>query len=219
MSAILSSNVLKCKDITHFLRLWEKVPINDSRIEPEQVHAELVARYSEPHRRYHTCEHIGHCLTQLELARAEIDQPAAVGIALWFHDVIYDPRATDNEQQSADLFMRRVGNHADRQFSEIIYKAILITKHQEPPRTLMEQFVVDIDLSSFGLSEPMFDQNSRDIRAEYAHVPDAEFFPAHLKFLESLFAKPTLYFTDFFRTHYETIARANFQRLLANTPR
>ncbi|MEE4380287.1 MAG: hypothetical protein V2J55_22600 [Candidatus Competibacteraceae bacterium] len=219
MSATLSSNVTKCQDITRFLRLWEKVPVDSSRIKPEQIHAELVTRYSEPHRHYHTCEHIGHCLNQLELASAEIDHPAAVGIALWFHDVIYDPRATDNEQQSAELFMRWVGDHADPQFSEIVYEAILITKHREIPRTLTEQFVVDIDLSSFGLPEPVFDQNSRDIRAEYAHVPDAEFFPAHLKFLESLFAKPTLYFTDFFHTHYEAIARANFQRLLATAPR
>ncbi|MEZ5585128.1 MAG: hypothetical protein R3F37_22410, partial [Candidatus Competibacteraceae bacterium] len=77
---------------------------------------------------------------------------------------------------------------------------------------------VDIDLSSFGLPAPTFDKNSRDIRAEYAHVPDAEFFPAHLKFIESLFARPALYFTDFFRTHYEAKARANFQRLLENAP-
>jgi len=219
MSATLSSNVTKCQDITRFSRLWEKVPIDGSRIKPERIHAELVTRYSEPHRHYHTCEHIGHCLNQLELASADIDNPAAVGMALWFHDVIYNPRATDNEQQSADLFMRRVGNHADQQFSEIVYEAILITKHQAMPKTLTEQFVVDIDLSSFGLAEPTFDKNSRDIRAEYAHVPDAEFFPAHLKFIESLFARPTLYFTDFFRTRYEAIARANFQRLLANATR
>jgi len=32
MSATLSSNVTKCQDITRFSRLWEKVPIDGSRI-------------------------------------------------------------------------------------------------------------------------------------------------------------------------------------------
>jgi predicted metal-dependent HD superfamily phosphohydrolase len=215
MSLIDASAAAGCRQVSRFLRLWRQSPIAAAAPDPAAVHAELIARYSEPQRHYHTCDHIDHCLEQLDLAGGHVAEPATVEMALWFHDAVYDPRATDNEWQSAELFMRHIGRHADADFGRGVYEAILITTHREWPRTLPEKFVVDIDLSSFGLPQDAFDRNGRNIRAEYAHVPDAIFFPAHRQILESFQARPTFYFTEFFRARYEAAARNNVQRRLA----
>ncbi|MCP5424511.1 MAG: hypothetical protein H6970_05525 [Gammaproteobacteria bacterium] len=210
-----ATDVTGCRQPSRFLRLWRQSPIADTAPEPEAVHAELVTRYSEPHRHYHNCAHIDHCLEQLDLAGTRVVEPTIVEMALWFHDVIYDPRATDNERQSAELFWRRIGRHADADFSRSVHDAIMVTTHRVYPRSLAEKFVVDVDLSSFGLSPDGFDRNGRDVRAEYAHVPDAIFYLAHRRILETLLARPTVFFTEFFRARYEAAARANIQRRLA----
>ena len=68
---------------------------------PEAPLRRLAALYAEPHRAYH---HLGHVLDCLELARGvrdRLESPVAVELALWYHDAIYDSRASDNEERSA----------------------------------------------------------------------------------------------------------------------
>src|SRR5262249_53468783 len=63
----------------------------------------LVAAHSEPPRPYHTLEHLSEMFKVAgKLADAATD-PAALPLALWFHDSVYDSRATDNEHKSADF--------------------------------------------------------------------------------------------------------------------
>src|SRR5215475_298215 len=69
---------------------------------PEGLLDELRARYAEPHRAYHTLEHLRECFEALQPAATLAEHLAEVRLALWFHDAIYDTRAQDNEQRSAD---------------------------------------------------------------------------------------------------------------------
>ena len=62
----------------------------------------LVARYSEPHRRYHTLQHLAECFAAFDEIAHLAEHPADVELALWFHDAIYDTRRSDNEQRSAE---------------------------------------------------------------------------------------------------------------------
>src|SRR3989442_12745478 len=64
---------------------------------------DLVSRYAEAHRAYHTLAHIEHCLEEFEPARGLARDPSAIEMALWYHDAVYDPRAADNEEKSAAL--------------------------------------------------------------------------------------------------------------------
>src|SRR6201989_3023597 len=97
----------------------------------EGLYHQLVACYSEPHRKYHTIQHLNECLTHLESARELADHADEVELALWFHDAIYDTSKKDNEQRSAEWARDSVqaagvsGEKADR-----IYELIMATMHK-----------------------------------------------------------------------------------------
>ena len=63
---------------------------------------ELIARYCEPHRKYHTVRHLDECFAKLVEIRALAQRPAEVELALWFHDAVYEQRSHDNEAKSAE---------------------------------------------------------------------------------------------------------------------
>jgi predicted metal-dependent HD superfamily phosphohydrolase len=147
-----------------------------------------------------------------------MDDPGAVEIAIWFHDAIYEPGAKDNEQRSAELFQKyaQASGCSDVAFQRRIHDLIMITTHHEQPGWKDEQFIVDIDLSSFGLPWDEFEQDGRRIRAECAEMSDDAYYPGHVKFLQMLQERPTFFFTDFFQKRYEQTARENIERLITS---
>lgn len=190
-----------------FTALWKRCAVNGAaRVD---IYEELVRRYAEPHRHYHTSAHIEHCLAQFDLATSRMDNPDAVEMGLWFHDVIYEPGSSDNEQRSAELFNGLSDGHVDAEFLRIVNDLIMVTAHPEHPRSLDEQYIVDVDLSSFGLPWDKFRADSEAVRREYRHQADEEFYPGQIRFLRKLLARRTFFFTEFFRARYEAGARAN----------
>ena len=198
-------------DRERFERLWERRIGAGAAV----VFDELDALYREPHRRYHTVAHIDHCLHCFDLAADRMDEPDAVEMALWFHDAVYAVPTQGNERRSAELFAARAGARGEERYRSKVHRLIMVTEHREPPATLDESFIVDIDLSSFGLPWEAFLRDSRAVREEFAAVPDAEFYPRHRKFTESLLARPHFCFTEFFRERHEARARENIERLYA----
>jgi predicted metal-dependent HD superfamily phosphohydrolase len=95
----------------------------------------------------------------------------------------------------------------------------MITTHREQPVRKDERFIVDIDLSSFGLAWDEFERDGRRIRAECADMSDDEYYPGHVKFLQALQQRPTFFFTEFFQERYEKTARENIERLIASLRR
>jgi predicted metal-dependent HD superfamily phosphohydrolase len=63
--------------------------------------SDLVRRYSERHRHYHTHQHLAECFEKVDEIIALAEHPAEVKLGLWFHDAIYDTHRHDNEEQSA----------------------------------------------------------------------------------------------------------------------
>lgn len=63
---------------------------------------DIMQRYAESHRSYHTMQHLDECRVMFDNVRDEAMHAPEVEIAPWFHDAIYDVKGHDNEQQSAD---------------------------------------------------------------------------------------------------------------------
>lgn len=143
-----------------------------------------------------------------------MDEPDAVEMSIWFHDVIYDARASDNEEKSARYFVKVCGNDIDERFRSKVHDLIIVTIHKELPLTSDEKFMVDIDLSSFGLPWDKFLKDSEAVREEFRHLNDEEFYPTQKQFLESLISRKYFCFTEFFRERHEKRARQNITRYL-----
>lgn len=192
--------------------LWQAL----GALAPIQEFAALTTRYAETHRHYHTAQHIGECLTHFDTALALCAHPAEVELALWFHDAVYQPRAKDNEAQSAAWaarVMREAGLSNDAQ--NRVRALIMTTRHDALPDTPDARVLVDIDLSILGADAARFDEYETQVRAEYRWVPDFVFRGKRREVLEGFVARPAIYATAYFKSLLEKKARENLARSLS----
>ena len=202
-------------DKQRFKSLWNRCKTGVG-VDADDVYEELNSHYSETGRHYHTPKHIEHCLAQFDLVAGEMEMADAVEIAIWFHDLIYEVDANDNELQSARRFMELAGDSMDEGFKSTVYDLIMATAAPRIPKTKDEKFMLDIDLSSFGLPWKDMLRDSIAVRKESPQLSDEEFFPGQRAFLESLVNREHFYFTEFFRSRIEDTARRNIERYLKN---
>lgn len=182
------------------------------------VFNQLIVNYGSSHRFYHTICHILGCLDEFEEVKPVLHDPDAVEMAIFFHDIVYDTHAKDNEEKSAELavtMMKMLNLH--QSFRECVARLILATKHDIPPDNFDAQTLADIDLAPLGCSEREFDKNMAKIRKEYEWVPDEKFREGRVAFLKSLLPpnRHNIYRTQFFRVKYEEKARQNLTRAIA----
>ena len=197
-----------------FSALWRRCHAGPEAVDPAPVYADLVARYGEPHRHYHTLGHIDDCLERFDRVRDLPPDPDAVEIALWFHDVIFDADARDNERRSARYYLDHASG-ATARFQRHVCSMILASTHAGLLSSADLGYMLDIDLAGFGNPWPKFRRTTDVVRAEYAHLSDAEFAAGMSGFFGVLMARPSIFRTDTFRAACETTARANIEALRA----
>ncbi|MFK7959352.1 MAG: N-methyl-D-aspartate receptor NMDAR2C subunit [Phycisphaerales bacterium] len=173
---------------------------------------DLVDAYAAPPRAYHALDHVLECLDHLDGAPdAEVGSPQIRGeieLALWYHDAVYDSRASDNEQRSADM-AAAVLTPLDPGFAERVTALILATRHTDAPTSPPAALIVDVDLAILGAEADRFDAYERQIREEYAWVADADFARGRAAVFEQFAARDRIYATDHFHGRFETAARTN----------
>lgn len=176
---------------------------------------ELISRYSEPHRRYHSVRHLEECFAKLDEVRSLAEHPGEIELALWFHDAIYDTHRQDNEARSADWARSSLldaggsGIAGDR-----FHALVLITRHAALPQGTDAQILVDVDLSILGANAERFDEYEQQIREAYRWVPEFVFRRKRKAILEEFLARPTIFNTRHFIERYEQQARSNLPRSL-----
>lgn len=176
----------------------------------------LEARWREPHRFYHTMQHLNECLALLASERSAAQRPDEVEAALWLHDAVYDPHAADNEEQSAALAANLLGvSGVAEDAIERVRRMILATRHDSIAPSGDVALVCDIDLAILGQEDARFAEYERQVRAEYAWVPAAIFGVRRAEILRQLLARPQLFTTASLRDRFEVRARANITRSLA----
>ncbi|CAG9173308.1 HD domain-containing protein [Cupriavidus pinatubonensis] len=194
---------------TRFESLWSRCGGRRA----QDTYQELAQYYEGPGRYYHTLYHVRRCLRDLDWGHTRIPDVDAVELALWCHDVIYVPGASDNEARSAQWFLGR----ADGQIAEAdrIAAMILDTTHMRVPSDPAGCFTVDIDLATLGSHNARFRRNAKLLRAERPDLDDTAYDKAERKYLSRLLTRPRLYHTDLFHDRYEAVARCNLALRLA----
>jgi predicted metal-dependent HD superfamily phosphohydrolase len=174
----------------------------------------LAAAYAEPHRRYHTAEHIDACLGILDEAFAGDLTVAFVEAALWFHDAVYDTRAKDNEERSAAWARAALGEAGvGERGVGLVESAVMATKTHVSLQAV-DGAVIDVDLSILGADEATFDRFDAAIRMEYSWVPEDAYRAGRAKVLRGFLEREHVYSWAAMRARFEAPARENLRRAI-----
>ncbi len=194
-------------DKVRWNELWQAA---GGQTEASSHYDQLMALYAEPNRHYHNFQHICECLREFDLAQDLPRQPFAVELAIWFHDAIYDPRAGDNEERSADLANRWLtDNGFEKTLCKSVVQLVLATKQHDGSLDPDAPLLVDIDLSILGQPGERFWEYESQIRKEYGWVPENVFAQKRAEILKRFLSRRTIYNTEIFFAKYEEQARKN----------
>jgi predicted metal-dependent HD superfamily phosphohydrolase len=175
-------------------------------LDGENKWAFLAGSYEEPFRAYHNLRHIWDCLRLLDLHQDVAVDPIALEAAIWFHDVIYDPRGKENEKLSAERareFLNGTG------LEDKVTGLIMATCHRAVATAADEALLADIDLGILGSPPTEYQAYAAAIRAEYSFVPSEDYRQGRTMILQGFLDRPSIYSTTRFRDLFEDTARAN----------
>ncbi|MBL8302440.1 MAG: N-methyl-D-aspartate receptor NMDAR2C subunit [Ideonella sp.] len=188
---------------------------------PTGLQAELLAAWSEPQRHYHDRRHLRECLALWQVWRDHCAHPGEVAVALWFHDAVYDPRASggSNELASAAWATRSlVRAGADSDTAQRVHDLVMTTRHDAPIDPVASpdaELLVDIDLAILGSPAERFERYDQDVRKEYAWVPPGRYQQGRAQVLQSFLDRPRLYRTEPAHVLLEARARTNLAAALS----
>jgi len=184
--------------------------------EAEAVGRSVIARYAEPHRRYHTVAHLDAVVRALFLDLA-LD-PASVELAAFFHDAVYDPRAPagQNERGSAALAASALGGLGlPSPTVAAVQRLVLTTAAHDAGDDEDAAVLNDADLSVLGGPPDDYRAYVAAVRAEYGWLADENWRAGRGAVVANLLARPRLYATARGRDLWEAAARANLREELA----
>lgn len=198
-------------DLHGWIRTWQDL----GRAADEALYRRLFTCWSEPHRHYHSTQHLHECMQNFDEVRGLAIKPGEVAMGLWFHDAFYDARRSDNEARSADWAAQAIRQSGlDEDIAARVHALVMATLHTAAPQGADAQLLVDIDLAILGAETARFDESNRQIREEFAHVPEEQFRTGRRRVLTGFLARPRLYSTEHFHSLLEMRARDNLQRAL-----
>jgi predicted metal-dependent HD superfamily phosphohydrolase len=171
--------------------------------------AALVAAWTEPHRSYHDLAHLAAVLGLVAELGAAADDPDAVRLAAWYHDAVYDPERTDNEEVSAERARAGLrGLVPDERAAEVERLIRLTAGHDPDDGDANGAVLCDADLAVLAGPADSYTAYASAVRTEYGHLSDEQFTAGRIAVLEHLLALPVLYRTPAAQPWTDT-ARAN----------
>jgi predicted metal-dependent HD superfamily phosphohydrolase len=178
----------------------------------------FIKHYTELQRHYHTLEHVGAMIRSLDECRDLICDKSAVVLAIFFHDIVYDPRGKDNEAESVKVFEDFAGSLGlaepmTKRVTELIERTITHTLPCGEDGRVDEdmKLFLDFDLEVLSRSREEYDIYAKQIRKEYGHYKENEYRKGRLKVLQGFMERDRLYFSEKFYAENEEAARRNLR--------
>ena len=199
---------------------WHLIAINNT-IKLAKVKAlwqDIAVRYNETQRAYHSLQHIQQLFLQFEQIKHQLHEPHIIALALYYHDVIYDPRRSDNELKSAEYMVEALRCYLSAEQCQHIYALIMITATHELHECLDKDtvsdaaYLLDMDLSILGTPWSEYEVYAQAVRQEYRHIANEDYRTGRIAVLKKLLAHPVLYLTAYYHNYFEVQARDNIKR-------
>ncbi len=178
---------------------------------------ELVRRYGSVSRSYHDARHLLEVLDAVDAMADETADAQAVRLAAWFHDAVYDVRAADNEERSAELAEAVLPTYGvdEATVGEVARLVRLTETHDPTPGDANGEVLCDADLAILASDADRYASYVDGVRAEYRHVDDVTFATGRSAVLRQLLGLPSLFRTTYGRLAWEVPARSNVTNELA----
>ncbi|MBN3909611.1 MAG: hypothetical protein HWQ35_24680 [Nostoc sp. NMS1] len=184
----------------------------------DQVAAEeafnlLVAAYSTPSRYYHTLKHIDRVLSIIQILQGYTNNLAAVQLAAWFHDVVYDTEAQDNEERSADYAFELLSNLGipESTITTVTHLILNTKNHQAAVNDYDSKVLIDADLAILAANSVQYEEYAYAVRQEYGWLQDVDYIIGRQQVLERFLVRSHIYFTPLMSEFAEPCARGNIQ--------
>ena len=179
---------------------------------------DIATHYNEPQRAYHSLQHIQQLFEQFERIEQYLYEPHIMALALYYHDVIYEPTRSDNELKSAEYAIEALKDYLSAEQCQHIYALIMMTANHQIDKLADEDkisdaaYLLDMDLSILGAPWSEYQQYAQAVRQEYAHVTKVNYRVGRITVLQKLLTHTTLYLTDYYHSRLEKQARDNIKR-------
>jgi predicted metal-dependent HD superfamily phosphohydrolase len=211
---------------TYIRNKWAKIflqSFHKDKLYEEYLFEMIWKYYTEEHRYYHNISHIADCLRKLDEYKFYVDpyeykllNIEAITLAIWFHDIIYQPAQKNNEERSAELARVVMYNMNPEIYlkRKDVYDLILLTKHERVNKLNdSAKLLLDIDLSILGSDREKFEVFEMNIREEYAWVPENVYKVERVKIINGFLNLAQVYNTRHFKLNYEMKAFENLKWL------
>ncbi|MEF9884486.1 HD domain-containing protein [Streptomyces sp. P9-A4] len=188
--------------------------------DPAPYGRNLLTRWAEPQRRYHTVDHLRAVLDRVDELTdqgGEGGELELVRLAAWFHDAVYRPDRSENEERSAALAEKALteAGLTPHEVTEVARLVRLTTGHDPAGGDLNGETLCDADLAVLASDRDTYRGYTAAVREEYAFVPEAAFREGRATILRHLLGLPRLFRTPYGAAAWEERARENMERELA----
>ncbi|MGW7363676.1 HD domain-containing protein [Streptomyces sp. NPDC054841] len=184
---------------------------DECRPSPNRYCDNLLARWAEPQRRYHTTDHLVAVLGHIDTLAEYADDADLVRLAAWFHDAVYLPERSTNEERSARLAERALPElDIDEARTNEVARLVRLTKtHTVQEGDSNGMVLCDADLAILASAPDAYAAYAAAVREEYAFVPDDAFRAGRADVLRHLLGLPRLFRTPYGERAWEAAARRN----------
>ncbi|MGW4516389.1 HD domain-containing protein [Streptomyces sp. NPDC004393] len=179
--------------------------------DPAPYAENLLARWQEPQRRYHSLAHLTAVLDHIDVLREHADDPDVVRLAAWFHDAVYLPDRSENEERSARLAERALpeAGVTEERTAEVARLVRLTVTHDPADDDRDGQVLCDADLAILAAPPSAYAAYTAAVREEYGFVPGDAFRTGRSAILRELLGLPRMFHTPYGQDHWEATARYN----------
>ncbi|MGW0869735.1 HD domain-containing protein [Streptomyces sp. NPDC002740] len=181
--------------------------------DPTPYADDLLARWQEPQRRYHTLTHLTEVLDRVDVLAEHAADPDVVRLAAWFHDAVYLPDRSENEERSARLAERALpeAGVSPERTAEVARLVRLTVTHDPADDDLDGQVLCDADLAILAAAPSAYAAYTAAVREEYHFVPNDAFRAGRADILRQLLDLPRLFRTPYGSERWEATARYNLR--------
>ncbi|MDN5667159.1 MAG: DUF4031 domain-containing protein, partial [Renibacterium salmoninarum] len=178
------------------------------------IGGDLLARWAEPHRHYHSRTHLLGILEAIDLLAPEA--PRSVRLAAWFHDAVYRGVAGQDEADSAELAGSLLDGAVPAAELQEVQRLVRLTAgHQPEADDPAGALLCDADLAILGSTPEAYARYLNAVRMDYAAVPDADFAAGRAAVVRRLLSLDPLYRLPAAQDLWLEQARINLNRELA----